>query len=184
MNDGPKVSDVDMSEVATTDSDTAFFRLVTHWRFDAPVSLVWQILTAPEDWPSWWRAVVAVRTLDAGDRDGIGAYRQMTWRTALPYRLSFHMRTTQIVRHVLIEGRSEGQLAGIGRWRLAPTDTGTAVTYEWSVSVTKPWMRRAAPILRRLFAWNHGVVMEWGRQGLARKLVASQASQAVTSNVA
>ncbi len=42
--------------------------------------------------------------------------------------------------------------------------------YDWIVEVTRPWMRLAAPMLRPMFTWNHGVVMSWGYQGLTRKL--------------
>ena len=44
--------------------------------------------------------------------------------------------------------------------------------YDWIVEVTKPWMRLSAPLLRPVFAWNHGKVMGWGYQGLTRKLAA------------
>jgi hypothetical protein len=33
-------------------------------------------------------------------------------------------------------------------------------------------MRQLAPLLRPVFAWNHGVVMGWGEDGLQRKLAA------------
>jgi hypothetical protein len=39
--------------------------------------------------------------------------------------------------------------------------------------MTRPWMRLLAllaPLARPVFAWNHGVVMAWGRQGLERHL--------------
>jgi uncharacterized protein YndB with AHSA1/START domain len=146
------------------------FELVTEWALKAPVEAVWQALSAPEEWPSWWRAVVKVETLEPGDASGIGALRRMTWRTALPYTLTFDMRTTRIEPMRLIEGRAEGELSGLGRWTLTPAGNGTQVRYDWLVDVTKPWMRTAAPLLRPVFGWNHGVVMGWGEQDLAHKL--------------
>ena len=149
------------------------FKLVTEWMLDAPQEAVWRALSAPEQWPSWWRAVARVETLAPGDADGIGALRRLTWRTALPYSLTFDMRTTRVEPKTLIEGRAEGELTGLGRWTLTPAGERTHVRYEWIVEVTKPWMRLAAPLLRPVFAWNHGVVMEWGREGLVRKLSGS-----------
>jgi hypothetical protein len=146
------------------------FRLTTDWVFDAPVEAVWRVLVATQDWPSWWRAVAKVELLAPGDANGIGALRRITWRTALPYTIGFDMRTTRIAPMALIEGRAEGELTGVGRWTLAPAGSGTKVRYDWMVEVTKPWMRTAAPLLRPVFAWNHGKVMGWGREGLARKL--------------
>ena len=148
------------------------FHLTTDWAFDAPLEPVWQALMAPEQWPAWWRAVEKVERLQAGDADGVGAVRRITWRTALPYTLSFAMRVTRVEPMTLIEGRAEGELDGIGRWTLCPDAGRTYVRYDWIVEVTKPWMRRAAPLLRPVFAWNHGKVMGWGYEGLTRKLTA------------
>ena len=148
------------------------FHLVSDWRLAAPLERVWAALAAPEEWPSWWRAVARVETLEPGDADGIGALRRMTWRTALPYTLSFDMRTTRVEPMRLIEGRAEGELAGRGRWTLAPDGGVTRVRYEWIVDVEKPWMRALAPLLRPVFAWNHNKVMGWGEQDLAARLAA------------
>ena len=73
----------------------------------------------------------------------------------------------------LIEGHAEGELAGIGRWRLFAEDGDsplTAAVYEWDVSTTRPWMNLVAPIARPIFEWNHDWVMRNGGEGLARLL--------------
>jgi uncharacterized protein YndB with AHSA1/START domain len=64
------------------------FELTSDWNFDAAQTAVWQALSAPEDWPRWWRAVMRVETLEPGGRDSLGALRRMTWRTALLYALT------------------------------------------------------------------------------------------------
>jgi uncharacterized protein YndB with AHSA1/START domain len=151
--------------VAATD-----FHLITDWTFAAPRDAVWDELTTPERWPTWWRAVERVELLEKGDADGVGALRRMTWRTALPYSLSFDMRTVRVEPKKLIEGRAQGELSGVGRWTLAGDGGETRVRYDWRVEVTQPWMRFVAPIARPVFAWNHGVVMGWGREGLNRLL--------------
>ncbi len=146
------------------------FELRTDWTFDAPTERVWLALIAPEEWPSWWRAVAKVERISDGDANGIGALRRMTWRTALPYTLSFDMRSTRIEPMTLIEGRAQGELEGLGRWTLTPDGPRTHVRYDWIVEVTQPWMRFIAPLARPVFAWNHGKVMGWGYEGLSRKL--------------
>jgi uncharacterized protein YndB with AHSA1/START domain len=153
-----------------TMATTTRFDLVTDWDLAAPVEAVWDALIKPEEWPSWWRAVVKVELIAPGDEHGIGACRRMTWRTALPYRVSFNMRTVRVEPRTLIEGRADGELSGTGRWTLTPSGGRTQVRYEWIVEVTKPWMRLVAPLARPVFAWNHNVVMGWGYDGLARKL--------------
>ncbi len=146
------------------------FHLVTEWRLDAPVERVWEVLTTPEDWPSWWKAVRKVELLQRGDDDGVGSLRRMTWRTALPYSLAFDMRMTRIAPMTLIEGEASGELDGTGRWTIRADGHVTHVRYDWIVRVTKPWMRLFAPILRPVFTWNHHIVMGWGLEGIRRRL--------------
>jgi uncharacterized protein YndB with AHSA1/START domain len=148
----------------------ADFHLVSEWRLAAPVARVWSAIAAPEEWPQWWRAVEQVETIEQGDARGVGALRRIIWRTALPYKIALLMRTTKIELMRLIEVEASGELRGIGQWTFAPDGDGTRLRYDWRVAVEKPWMRLAAPLLRPVFAWNHGVVMRWGEQGLARRL--------------
>jgi hypothetical protein len=146
------------------------FDLMTDWSFDAPLPAVWAALIAPEEWSGWWPALVKVERLANGDERGIGSVRRMTWRTALPYTLTFDMCTTRIEPMIQIEGRAEGELRGIGCWTLVPDGARTQVRYHWNVEVKQPWMRLLAPLARPAFAWNHGVVMRGGQDGLTRRL--------------
>ena len=146
------------------------FHLTTDWSFGAPREAVWRALMTPEDWPSWWRAVANVERLADGDANGVDTVRRMTWRTALPYTLTFAMRITRVEPMAVIEGHAEGELEGLGRWTLSGDTPRTDVRYDWIVDVTKPWQRALAPLLRPVFAWNHNVVMRWGEKGLAARL--------------
>lgn len=153
------------------------YRLVTHWCLQAPLQAVWDSLMQPELWPTWWPGVRTVQLLEAGDAEGVGACRRMTWRSALPYELTFNMRTVHIERHRIIEGIAEGALRGRGTWTLAAEGSCTKVRYVWIVEATKLWMRVLAPVAKPLFEWNHGIVMGWGQQGLANRLAARDSSQ-------
>jgi uncharacterized protein YndB with AHSA1/START domain len=146
------------------------FYLVTEWQLDAPVERVWSLLKNVETWPSWWRAVRCVEKLQDGDADGVGAVHRMTWKTALPYQLTFDMRTERVEPMTEMEGRASGELDGVGLWTLRPHGENTHVRYDWNVEVTKPWMKALAPILRPVFAWNHNVVMGWGEEGIRSRL--------------
>ena len=146
------------------------YAFVTEWQIPAPAERVWNELMAPERWPEWWRGVVRVETLDAGRPDGCGAIRRYTWRSRLPYRLTFIMETIRIEPLRLIEGRASGELDGRGCWQLSAAGASTHVRYDWEVGVTKSWMKRLDPIARPLFGWNHDVVMEWGRVGLIQRV--------------
>jgi hypothetical protein len=148
----------------------ARFELTTQWRLAAPLRAVWDPIHDVAAWPQWWPSVARVETLAAGGADGIGAVRRLYWKTALPYDLRFDVEVVRIEPDRLIEGRAFGELEGTGTWTFAEADGVTAATYDWRVDVGKPWMRALAPLLRPVFAWNHGVVMRRGEQGLAQRL--------------
>jgi len=146
------------------------YALVTHWHLAAPVDRVWDAIFAVEDWPRWWRYVLAVVELEKGDANGVGTVRRFTWASALPYRLSFNMRVAAVEPPTFMEGIASGELEGSGRWRLGGDAATTRVRYEWTVQTTRPWMNFVAPVLQPVFRWNHGRVMLDGGRGLARHL--------------
>jgi hypothetical protein len=149
----------------------ADYSFVTLWQFRSPLEPVWETIYRSEEWPAWWRGVERVERIEpAGGDDRPGALRRYTWRSKLPYRLAFEMRLTRVEPLSLIEGEAVGELKGTGRWRLTHDGGVTRVRYDWNVQTTKPWMNLLAPIARPLFKWNHDVVMNWGADGLARKL--------------
>ena len=96
----------------------------------------------------------------------MGARYQQEWRSVIPYPVRFETRITSIERPFLIEAAADGELTGTGRWRFFD-GRETAVTYEWNVHTTRPWMNLLAPIARPVFRWNHNVVMHQGGRGLA-----------------
>lgn len=148
----------------------AGYSFLTTWCLDAPIDRVWDVLYESERWPEWWRGVERVQVLEAGDADRVGELARYTWKSRLPYRLEFDMRTTRVEEPFLVEGEACGELTGQGRWRLFEARGQTAVTYEWTVATTERWMNLMAPLARPLFAWNHDLVMRRGGEGLARRL--------------
>jgi hypothetical protein len=155
---------------AITLSAVASYKFVTNWQLDAPVATVWDHIHHSERWPQWWPSVVSVVEIQKGDETGVGSVRRYTWRGALPYRLTFDMRTTLVKRHERLEGVATGELSGQGRWALSSEGSVTRVRYDWEVDANKAWMRLLSPIARPLFEWNHDVVMNRGLEGLTAQL--------------
>ena len=149
----------------------ARYRFLTTWALEAPVEDVWQAIYETERWPEWWRGVKVAEQLRGGQGpdDGVGSIHRYVWRSLLPYDIEFSMTTTRVERPYLLEGEADGNLRGRGRWRLW-SGQGTAVTYEWDVETTIPWMNLIAPIGRPVFHWSHDVVMRNGGHGLAARL--------------
>ena len=148
-----------------------YYEFVTVWRFDAPIEKVWEKIKHSESWNQWWKGVIKVEELKAGDADGIGSIRRSTWKSKLPYTLEFDSELIRIEPMKLIEARAFGELEGTGLWQFEREgENQTRVQYDWRVKTTKPWMNVIAPIAKPFFKWNHDVIMRWGSEGLAKKL--------------
>lgn len=150
------------------------YSFVTHWRAEAPIDAAFVAIADVEAWPEWWRGVrfatMIQRTDDAAGTNGVGTRYRFAFRSRLPYSLVFELVVTEVERPTLLVGRASGELEGTGRWTFAPDGDATTITYEWNVRTTRWWMNLLGPVARPAFAWNHDVIMDWGRIGLARRL--------------
>ena len=99
-----------------------------------------------------------------------GRRYRVRWRSFVPYAVRFDFEVERVELPTLMSGRATGDLEGAGTWRLYEQDGITAVTYDWRVTTTKPWMNRVAPLARPVFEWNHDWVMARGGEGLAQLL--------------
>ena len=152
----------------------ASFDFVTIWKVDAPIEVVWKAMYNVEEWPSWWKGVEIVEVIAPGDANRIGRITRNVWKSALPYRLRFDARVVRIEPMSLIEVRYSGELEGSGVMHFSHDGRRTAFRHNWRVSTTKPWMNFLAPIARPFFSWNHKVLMDWGAEGLSKKLGVSK----------
>ena len=125
---------------------------------------MWEVLRDADRWPEWWRGVQRVTELVPEER-----YR-IAWRSRIPYELEFEFTVRHTDAPCEMIGDAVGELAGTGHWRLFECKGVTAVTYEWNVTTTKAWMNLLAPVAKRVFEYNHNVVMRWGGEGLAQRL--------------
>lgn len=146
------------------------YEFVTIWRTKAPLDKVWNEVYYSERWPEWWRGVEEVTELVKGDDFGVGSVRRYTWKSTLPYRLTFETETVRVEPMSVIEGIARGELDGRGIWNISSDGEYTTARYDWQVDTTKAWMNLIAPLARPLFKWNHDIVMGWGAKGLARRL--------------
>ncbi|MEZ4768960.1 MAG: SRPBCC family protein [Caldilineales bacterium] len=155
-------------------SPIARYDFTTIWQVDAPLAPIWTAIAEVERWPEWWRGVESVVPLRNPGR-GVGSVYRYTWRSKLPYRLTFDMETTAVDPMRRIEGRASGELRGTGRWTFSGAGGRTTVRYDWNVETTRRWMNLLAPVMRPVFVRNHDVVMAWGRAGLVELLARQSA---------
>ncbi len=152
------------------DDAVAKYHLLTTWRIEAPLEAVYAAIRDSRRWPDWWPSVVKVEQTDDGDVDGCHSVWRYWWQGKLPYRVAFEVSVTRIERLVAIEGTTQGDLEGVGRWHFAREGATTVVRCEWQVRSTRLWMNLIAPVARSMFIRNHAQVMAQGAEGLARLL--------------
>ncbi|MEA2508797.1 MAG: hypothetical protein QOG21_879 [Actinomycetota bacterium] len=148
----------------------ANYLFVTTTELAAPLESVWEEVGRPERWVTWWPGLVAVTELEAGDQESRGSLQEFTFKSKLPYTLSFRGRITRVDPLQRMDIQAVGELEGVANYELEETGRGTQMRLTWSVKTTKTWMNVMAPIARPFFAWNHDVLMKAGSRGLARKL--------------
>jgi len=173
----PELSPTLGSLLSTVEEVMEAYEFVTIWCVKAPIEAVWNEIYHSQVWPVWWKGVESVVEVRKGDERGVGSIQRYTWKSKLPYRLSFEIRTVRVEPPVLLEGMATGELEGRGLWQLSSDGGETIARYDWTVWTTKRWMNLLAPIARPVFKWNHDVVMSWGARGLAQRLGVSVVEQ-------
>lgn len=148
----------------------ARYHFVTSFDVAASPQRAWEVLSDLSAWPSWWRWLEGTQLLAQGDRDGVGSSYRCSFRTALPYTLTFDAEVVAATPPVRIEIRASGELTGAGVWELLGARGGCRLRYTWVVATTKAWMNLLAPLARPAFAWNHDVLMRDFATGFASQL--------------
>lgn len=147
------------------------YEFSTVWHFEAPIENVWNEIKATEKWSEWWKGVLSVEKIRAGNENGVGAIYRSTWKSALPYKIVFDSEVISVKDFKSIEARAFGELEGFGFWTFnCENHRSTRVQYDWRVLANKRWMRLIAPVAKPVFRWNHDVIMKWGGEGLAKRL--------------
>ena len=148
----------------------ADYRFLTVWWAPAATDRVWDVLAEYGAWPTWWRGVRSVEVLRHGDESGVGTVLRQRWRSRAPYTLVFDLEMLRIEGGKLLDGRASGDLEGACRWTLTPVDGGTELRFDADVRTGRWWMNLPIPFAPRVVRASFETIMDWGREGLARKL--------------
>lgn len=149
----------------------AHYQFESEWELTAPIESVFELLSHPEDFTSWWPSVKRSRLLVEGDEKGLGARAAYTLQSPLLYSMAFEARAVEVERPLRIHTLVRGDLVGTGTYLLeADEGARTRVGFSWHVSTTKPWMNIIAPVAKPLFVWAHRHVMSEGAAAMASRL--------------
>ena len=146
------------------------YSFVSKWEIDAPLQQVWDVINASLEWPQWWKGVVSVEEIEKEDANGINGVNTYTWKSALPYKLTFTMRLIEKQPMKRLKGIAFGELEGEGVWTFNEQNGVVQIQYNWDVYTKKAWMNYLSFLLKPAFRYNHNIVMHWGAIGLAKKL--------------
>lgn len=146
------------------------YSFISHWKVNAPIQDVWELIYDSEKWPDWWSSVVTVKETKPGDSRGIGSIRVYKMRSPMLYTLCFALTLTEREDLRLLKGNATGELQGTGTWLLNEANGITDVQCHWNVNTTKWWMNAFAFVLKPAFHYNHSAVMRDGALSLAKVL--------------
>lgn len=145
--------------------------LKSHWRVQARIEEVAEILGEVENLPSWWGDVyLDVEQLEAGDENGLGRRVRFHSRGFLPYTLHWEGKVIAADRPHSWTIKAEGDLNGRGIWQLQQDGEIADIRYDWHVEVDKPVLRLVAPLLWPVYRANHRWAMARGLTGLQAEL--------------
>jgi len=152
----------------TRNNDYVF---LTHWRVEASIEEVADILDDAADLPRWWPDVyLDVRVVEPGDARGIGRVVELYTKGWLPYRLRWRFRVTENRRPRGFSLEASGDLVGRGVWTLTQAGAYAEVVYDWRVRADKPLLRYLSFVFKPIFAANHRWAMARGEESLKREL--------------
>jgi hypothetical protein len=154
------------------------YHFITHWRVQAPINEVFDILADGPDLVRWWPSVyLDVQELEPGDAEtAVGKVISLYTKGWLPYTLRWHFRVTESNKPHGFSLEAWGDFVGRGIWTLAPDGDWTNVTYDWKIRADKPLLRTFSPLLKPLFSANHYWAMQKGEESLKLELLRHHAA--------
>lgn len=136
------------------------YRFMSRWHVGADRETVFDALADLPSYPAWWPEVRVVEPVDEQNAAVVA-------RSLLPYALRFTLtRETEDRDAGVLQVRIAGDLLGWARLTLHSGYASCMLLYEQRVTVTRGWLRAAAPLARPAFRWNHAVMMRSGERGL------------------
>jgi uncharacterized protein YndB with AHSA1/START domain len=142
----------------------------TEWVLTAPVSQVFELLSRPEEYASWWPSVTQSVLVEDGDSAGVGRAASYTIRGPWHASLRLQVRAIEVDRPRLVRNIVRGDLVGTGAHHLETHPSGTRVRFHWYVSTTRGRMDAVARLVRPAFSYAHKHVMYRGCEGMASHL--------------
>ena len=134
----------------------------------APPAAVWEALSEPRRFESWWGWLGEFRV----DGDGLvdGAVLSGLVSPPVPYRMRVSVRLERCVAPRRIDAVVNGDLEGTAWLELHPDGEGTSAEVAWRIEMMQRPMRLAARVAGPLLRWGHDRVVDMTVAGFRRQL--------------
>ena len=148
----------------------AHYMFETEWVVSAPIDDVFDLISRPDTYSTWWPHVKESRTIDSGDESGVGHTAEYLIKSPWGYKMRFELKAIEAEKPNRVRSLVRGDLVGTATYYLERRPEGTLARLHWYVSTTKRWMNIVAPVARPAFAFAHRYIMYEGCRGMAKRL--------------
>jgi uncharacterized protein YndB with AHSA1/START domain len=147
------------------------FHLVSHWRLQATLDEVWQLVARPEDFPRWWPAAFTYSLpIQTGDETGAAKVVRLEGRGFLPLLLRWHAVATHVEPAQRLVNRVWGDFEGDETWVLSGDGGWVDLEHQLNVDFRSAVIRGFGPLGRALLAANHRWSMARGEESMILEL--------------
>lgn len=160
----------------------------TEWTVDAPLAVVYKVLTTPEEQDRWWPSMRVERVTPlAGVVDGRKIeysvlQAQSVARLVPPFKIT--SVTAEVEKERRLRTVVTGDLLGVLETLLySRADGGTRVVYNWYVRVHNPMLNVMGFMFEPMFRASHDHVMREGEEGLRRYCAEKVIAQAEDKSI-
>ena len=147
------------------------YHFITQWHVRATPEDVYRTLEDVDALSRWWPSVyLDVKVLEKGQPGGVGKVVELFTKGWLPYTLRWKFRVTHTDVPKGFALDAFGDFIGRGSWTFTPTDSGTAITYDWQIEAEKPLLKKLSWLMKPIFSMNHQWAMRKGLESLTLEL--------------
>lgn len=136
--------------------------------FEVSPEELWQALSEPRRFESWWGWLGELRVDGEGLVDG--AVLSGTVSPPVPYRMHVTVRLDRCRPPERIDATVDGDLRGSAWLELRPHDVGTSAEVAWRIEMMQRAMRVAARVASPVLRWGHDRVVDMTVVGFRRHL--------------
>lgn len=138
------------------------------YEFATTPQKLWDTIQEVDKFQEWWSWLEEFRleggTLKAGSvLTGVVA-------PPLPYRMRIRVELVRCEPPTLIDAVIHGDLEGVARLEMRPSEVGTRAEVAWTVEMMQRPMRLASRVAHPLLQWGHDRVVEMTVAGFRRRL--------------